>query len=122
MIPAILFSISIVAFGQFAIYYWRATIAEASRAPISDRVRNLAGISKTSFSSRDFRAILGVCNSAPELRSSANQLRGIRAYYFVVEKLGQLIPPVAEWAEIEMAMCSRYMAVFLEQHLDRNLA
>jgi hypothetical protein len=36
--------------------------------------------------------------------------------------LGKIVPPVASWAETEMATCSRYVAVLMDQHLERNLA
>jgi hypothetical protein len=119
---AILFLISVAAFGQFGIYYWRATIAANSRVPVSDRVRVAAGISTTSVSSRDFRAILNVHDLTPDLRGRGENFRTIRAYYLVVEKLGRLIPSAAEWAEAEMTMCSRYVAVLIDQHLERNMA
>jgi hypothetical protein len=43
-------------------------------------------------------------------------------YYAVVEKLGAIIPLMAKWANTEMATCSRYAAVLMEQHLERNMA
>jgi hypothetical protein len=122
MLAAILFTVSTVTFSRFAILYWRATIADASRAPVSDRVRAAAGISTNSLSSRDFRAILNVRELAPDLRGSGGEFRTIRAYFSILEKLGRLIPSVTRWAEAEMTMCSRYMAVVVDQHLERNIA
>jgi hypothetical protein len=119
---AILFLISVAAFGQFGIYYWRATIAAHSRVPVSDRVRVAAGISTTSVSSRDFRAILNVHDLTPDLRGPGGNFRAIRAYFQVVQKLGRLIPSATDWAEAEMTMCSRYMAARIDQHLERNMA
>jgi len=121
MIAAILLSISVVAFGQFAIYYWRATIANASMAPISDRVRTAAGISKRRLSSQDFRVILNVHELTPALKGSSGTFVALRCYFFVVEKLGRLVPSIAEWAESEMTMCSNYMAAVLERHMAHNL-
>jgi hypothetical protein len=122
MIAAILFFVSVVAFGQFAIYYWRASIADTSRTPVSNRVRIAAGISTTSLSSRDFRAILNVHDFTPNLRGPAGRFLAIRAYYSVVESLGRFIPSLTDWAEAEMTMCSRCMAVLVDQHLERNMA
>ena len=122
MMATILFLISMVAFGQFGIYYWRASIAATSRTPVSDRVRVAAGISTTSLSSRDFRAILNVHDLTPDLRGPAGKFRAIRAYYLVVETLGRFIPSVTDWAEAEMTMCSHYIAVLVDQHLERNMA
>jgi hypothetical protein len=118
---AILYCISIVVFGQFALYYWRATIVVIAARPVSDRVRVAAGISTPSFGSRDFRGILKVHELAPDLRGLEDSFRAIRAYYSVMEKLGRLIPSARSWAEGEMATCSRYVAVLVDAHLERNM-
>jgi hypothetical protein len=122
VIPAILFCISIVACGQFALYYWRATIGGLSARPVSDRVRIAAGISAPSIGSRDFRAILKINELSPDLRGPGASFRVIRGYYAGIEKLGRLIPSARSWAEGEMATCSRYAAVLMDQHLEKNMA
>jgi hypothetical protein len=122
MIAAILFCVSIAMLGQFGFYYWRAMVISVSALPVSDRLRVAARITATAVGSHDFRAILTVYNLVPDLRGSGSALRAIRAYYSVVEKLGRLIPSVAKWSEVEMTCCSRYAAVLVDQHLERNLA
>ncbi len=122
MIATIIFLISMIAFGQFGICYWRATIANTSRKPVSDRVRIAAGIATPSLSSRDFGAILDLHDVTPALRGSNAQFRAIRAYYHIVAKLGRVIPSATGWAEAEMTMCSNYMAVLLDRHIERNMA
>ena len=81
-----------------------------------------AGISAASVGSRDFRAILSVHDMTPDLRGSAGTYLAVRAYYSIVETIGRLIPAVTGWAEVEMGMCSRYVAVLVDQHLDHNMA
>jgi len=120
MIAAILFCLSMIAFGQFVLYYWRASIANTATQQVSDRVRVAAGISAASVSSRDFRAILSAHDLTSDLRGPDRTYCAIRAYYFVVEKIGRLIPPVTDWAEAEMTICSRYAAVLVDEHLRRN--
>jgi hypothetical protein len=122
MMAAILFVVSMVAFCQFGIYYWRATIAATAESPVSDRVRYAAGISASSLGPCDFRAILKVHDLTPALSGSAEKFRTIRTYYSLVESLGHLIPWVATWAEGEMSIGTRYMAVLVDQRLERNLA
>jgi hypothetical protein len=121
MVAAILFCVSLVTLCQFGLYYWRATIADISMRQVSDRVRIAAGIPSLSVKSQDFRAILSVLELAPTLKGETGRYRTVRAYYMVVEKMGRLIPAVRAWAEAEMDMCSRYMAVLVDQHLDRNM-
>jgi len=54
VIAAILFCLSVVAFGQFALYYWRASIAAASTGKVSDHVRIATGISAASIPHEPF--------------------------------------------------------------------
>ena len=44
MIPAVIFAVSVVAFAQFGLYYWRATISGIAAQAISERIRVAAGI------------------------------------------------------------------------------
>ena len=121
MIAAILLCVSIVACGKFAFYYWRAMILSVSALPVSDRLRVAAKISATAVGSRDFGAILSTRDLVPDLCGSGGSFRAIRMYYAVVEKLGRLIPSLANWSEAEMITCSRYAAVLVDQLLERNL-
>lgn len=122
MIAAILFTVSVVALIQFGVYYWRAMIAGVAAQAVSDRIRVAAGLSSSMIGAQDFRNILILNDLSPELRGPAGSFRGIRAYYSVVEKLGSIIPAMSNWSKAEMATCSRYVAVLMDQHLERNLA
>jgi hypothetical protein len=121
MIAAILLCVSIVACGQFGLYYWRAMILSMSALPVSDRLRVAAKIATTQVGSRDFAAIMSTHDLVPDLRGPSGSFRAIRAYYAVVEKLGRLIPSLAKWSEAEMITLSRYAAVLVDQHLERNM-
>lgn len=121
MIARILFCFSMVALGQFGLYYWRASIADTANRQISDRLKTAAGIPAGSVTSRDFRAILSVHDLTPDLRGPGCVYRTIRAYFSIVEEIGRLIPWLTAWAEEEMGMCSRYAAVLVGQHLERNM-
>ena len=122
MIPAIIFTVSVVAFAQFGLYYWRATISGIAAQAISERIRVAAGITHAGIDAQDFRSILILKDLSPDLRGPKANFTAIRAYYAVVEKLGAIVPAMANWANTEMATCSRYVAVLMEQHLERNMA
>jgi hypothetical protein len=122
MIPAIIFMVSLVAFAQFGLYYWRATISGIAAQAISDRIRVAAGITHAGIGPQDFRSIIILKDLSPELGGPKGNFRAIRAYYAIVEKLGSIVPAMANWANAEMATCSRYVAVLMEQHLERNMA
>lgn len=122
MIAAILFTVSMVALVQFGVYYWRATIAGVASHAISDRIRVAAGIASTVIGARDFYNILIIKDLTPELRGSNGSFIAIRAYYSIIEKLGSIVPAMANWSKAEMTTCSRYVAVLMDQHMERNLA
>ena len=121
MIAAILFTVSTVALAQFGLYYWRAIISGVAIQPISDRIRTAAGITAPQIGAQDFRSILSLHDLSPDLRGPNGNFFGVRAYYAMVEKLGSLIPAMANWANAEMLICSRYVAVLVDQHLERNM-
>ncbi len=122
MIAAILFTVSTAALIQFGLYYWRAMIAGVASQTVSERIRTAAGISSTSVSAKDFSNLLIIKDLTPDLRGPSGSFLAIRSYYSIVEKLGSLIPAMASWSNAEMATCSRYIAVLMDQHLERNLA
>ena len=121
MIASILLCVSIVACGQFGFYYWRAMVLSVSALPVSDRLRVAANLATTQEGSRDFGAIMTTRELVPDLGGFRGGFRAIRTYYAVVEKLGRLIPALAKWSEAEMIICSRYAAVLVDQHLERNV-
>ena len=122
MIAGILFAVSVVAFVQFGIYYWRATISGVAAQAVSERILAAAGITRTSVSAQDFRNILILNDLSPDLRGPNGSFLAIRLYYGCMEKLGRIVPAMAKWAEAEMATCARYVAVLMDQHLERNMA
>jgi hypothetical protein len=122
MIATLLFCASIITLGQFGFYYWRTRMRSVSALPVSDRVRVPARITTSTVGSHDFQAILGVYDSVPHLGGCTDRFRAIRTYYAVVEKLGRRIPSMAEWSEVEMTSCSRYVAVLVDRHIQHNIA
>jgi len=122
MIAAVLIAVSIAALAQFALYYWRAMIAGIAAQPVSERIRGAAGISGPVVGAQDFRSLLSLYELAPDLRGPAGKFGVLRSYYFVVQRLGRLSPSLASWAHAEMTICSRYLAVVVEQHMERNTA
>ena len=122
MIAVIICLVSVVAFAQFGLYYWRATISGIAAQAISDRIRVAAGITHAGIGAQDFRNIIILKDLSPDLRGPNGNFTAIRAYFAVVEKLGAIVPAMASWANAEMATCSRYVAVLMGQHLERNMA
>jgi hypothetical protein len=122
MIAVLICVVSVVAFAQFGLYYWRATISGVAAQAISDRIRVAAGITHAAIGAQDFRNIIILNDLSPDLRGPNGKFRAIRSYYAVVEAIGKIMPMMANWADSEMATCSRYVAVLMDQHLERNMA
>src|ERR1700690_1656013 len=118
MIAAILFTVSVAAFAQFGLYYWRATISGVATQPVSDRIRTAAGISAATIGAQDFRSILKLKDLSPDLRGPSGNFAALRSYYAIVEKLGRIIPAMAKWSNTEMTTCARYIAVLMDQHME----
>ncbi len=121
MVAVVILAVSMVAFAQFGLYYWRATISGIAAKAISERIRTAAGITHTKIGPRDFRSILIVKDLSPDLQGPGGSFAAIRAYYAVIEKVGKVVPAMSNWADAEMATCSRYIAVLMDQHLERNI-
>lgn len=122
MIAVLICVVSVAAFAQFGLYYWRATISEVASQAISDRIRVAAGITHAGIGAQDFRSIMILNDLSPDLQGSNGTFRGIRFYYSAVESIGKIVPAMGKWADSEMATCSRYVAVLMDQHLERNMA
>lgn len=122
MVAAFIFAVSLVALAQFGLYYWRATISGVAAQRVSDRIRIAAGISHGGIGPQDFRNIIILKDLSPNLQGAQGSFTAIRTYYAVVEKVGSIVPAMAKWANAEMATCSRYAAVLMDQHLERNMA
>jgi hypothetical protein len=126
MFAAMLFAISIVALSQFALYYWRAVLAGVAAQPVSDRVLAAAHLEPGRMKARDFETLAGLHELTPDLRTNGGGLTLVRAYYRIVESLGELsglrAPAVADWCERERVICARYAAVQIDRRLQANLA
>lgn len=125
MFATMLFAISIVALTQFAVYYWRATLAGVATRPISERVLSAAGVQNGTLTGQDFPALLEVHGLTPELGSGGRGLGLVRIYYALVEGLKSVsvrrMPAIATWSERELAICARYAAVQIDMRLQANL-
>src|SRR5579871_4627318 len=98
MIAAIIFTVSVVACGQFVALYWRAMIHGVATQPVSERIRAAMRIADRAVAPGDFRSILGIYDMSPDLRGPRKALNAIRSYYWVVEKVGAITPALKSWA------------------------
>jgi hypothetical protein len=124
-------SIFILAFAasalvKFGISQWRAIWLTTANQPLSDSLQLTAGIDGAHVGAGDFSTLLHLCNElSPDLKKKSPWLREVSAYYRAVEKLEHAfrvkLPAVSAWAKGEMQICSRYVAVVLDQSLSMSM-
>jgi hypothetical protein len=69
---------------------------------------------------------MNLCDEvSPDLKKKSPWLREVSVYYRAVEKLDQAfrvkLPAISAWAKGEMQICSRYVAVVLDQNLSMSM-
>ena len=121
MISVVILIAAAGALAQFGLYYWRSLIAGYASQPLSERFPAFSGLEHESPEAEDFGALLSLHRLTPTLGRRADSLSALRAYYTAVSVLCRL-PALHQWAQREMATCSRYVAVLVDQRLTQNLA
>jgi hypothetical protein len=127
MISALILVISMLALIQFAVYSWRAAILTIAFRPISERTRATLGVvCNENVESADFAGAAQWLALSPSLDGNDEGTRSVRAYAFAVRAAGAILsmmtPTGSEWAEREVANCTRYMAVLMDARIERNQA
>jgi hypothetical protein len=126
MFAAILLVVSLVAFFQFAIHYWRAMLTGVAAQPVSSRVLDSACVDGGRVTAKHFRVMAELHELTADLGPGSDGLGVVRAYYQGVRALnfllGQPFPRLAAWSEKERTLCARYAAVQIDRRLQANLA
>lgn len=131
MVSIFIFAFAAFALVKFGISQWRAIWLTTANQPLSDSLQVTAGIDGSAIGARDFCTLMQVCNElSPDLKKRSPWLREVSIYYRAIEWLERTfqakLPAVSAWASSEMQICSRYVAVLLDQSLcvslDREFA
>jgi hypothetical protein len=126
MTAAIILAFSVLALMQFAISQWRMIWLTTANQPLSESLRAATGIEAETIGPNDFGRLLGICDEmSPRLKRGTPWLREVKGYYTIVAKLEKsfrsIQPALSAWAAGEMKVCSRYVAVLLDQNLSLDL-
>jgi hypothetical protein len=111
---------------KFGISQWRAIWITSASQPLSDALQLEAGIDSAAIGARDFGSLMDLCDQlSPGLKKTTPWLKEVSIYYRAVAKLEHAfrlkLPSISSWANREMQVCSRYVAVVLDQALSMNL-
>ena len=123
MVSALILVVSIAALAQFGIFTWRMAVITLAAEPLSEVGQT--AITPNITGDNDFRTLAALNSICPELKSAGSKLWFVCAYYRGVQALDRLsstvLPSVSGWTHDEMALCARYLAVVMDQRLQRNL-
>lgn len=126
MFSAILFTVSIVALAQFALYYCRAMLTGVAAQPIRTEILEAAQVEEARMCGADFEKLASLLILTPELKRSRGGLGFVPAYFKLIGKVsslfGQISPALASWVEQERTLCARFAAVQVGRRLEANLA
>jgi hypothetical protein len=99
---------------------WRLIVGAVAARPVSDRLREAAGLSGPRGA--DFSFLETLATAAGAL-ADAGPRRGttlVRLYYRAVRAIGGHLPFLGSWSEGEMTVCARYLAVQIDRCLASN--
>ncbi len=126
MFSAMLLAISIVALGQFAVFYWRAVVAGIAAQPVSEQVLAAAKVESDAIRGDDFRSFAKLHDLTPDLSPRPVGLGFVPVYFGFIQVVGKMaagrVSALANWAEGERILCARYAAVQIDRRLQSNMA
>jgi hypothetical protein len=121
MIPALLFLLSIAALVQFSLAFCRSLLLTYSKVELSERVREVTGLSGEAVEASEFSRLMNLVFLAPDPGDDAMEIRSISAYHTLVVIARWLISRVwktgCNWCENELRRCAYFAAVTLDRRL-----
>lgn len=121
---AFIFVLSVAAAIQFGIFSWRAGLLSFTSEPLSPAIKPVTDFIADPHNPADFQVFALLQELCPELLpAERRELWTVRLYYRTVSWLGSLLgaaPSWRAWSQREMLACTRYVAVLMDQRLQRN--
>lgn len=121
MVTKLILVASVIGGMQFFVGYWRAMIASMAAQPLSEKFFIAAGFKNAALRAEDFARLISLHRLMPDAKTLPNSTRRLSAYYSVV-KMIKILPGLGNWAQGELATCTRCLAVIVDQRLLENLA
>jgi hypothetical protein len=117
---ALIFVVSAIALLQFFISYCRSLIAASMKQPLSEEVRDVAGIPATA-SGDDFVRVIQLVQLCPDRPEDRGELRAVGAYFRLLNAIqatvARVIPALVAWTEMERNQCAYFAAVALDRRI-----
>lgn len=123
LIASLIFVMSFAAMVHFAALSWRSGLLRVAGQPLayeSDLVAELSRKALNTGSFLDVRAYEKLCPNLREGSGSGPTLGAVGVYYRLLQAATCLGESATNWAQGEMANCTRFAAVQLSQRLART--
>jgi hypothetical protein len=121
MMAALICVISLAVFAQFFVWYCRSILAPSCKVVLSERVREVTGITNQDVAPDDFHRLLQLVRLCPERGDDRAEIRAVGTYYGILAVLRRLSivagPRVTRWADQERRDCSYFAAVALDRRI-----
>jgi hypothetical protein len=126
MTAAFILVMSVLALLSFSISQWRMIWLTTANQPLSDSLRAATGIETDAIGPNEFDKLLGLCDElSPLIKQRTPWLRELAFYHSLLTRFEKVVrsiqPTISVWAAQEMSICSRYVAVVLDQNLSVDL-
>jgi hypothetical protein len=120
MMAAMILVFSVATLLMFFVSYCRSLTAGHSRQPLSEEVRDVAGVGGA-VSSAEYTRIIQLLKLCPERPEDRAGLRAVQIYYDLLQVLqstvARLAPSLKAWTETERAACAYFAAVALDRRI-----
>lgn len=128
LMAALIFVVSLIAFGQFFFFYARSVLAASRRHVLSDYVRDVAaslGMDPEAVRPEVFGKLLSLVELCPGSGEDELSIRAVRAYFAGLDWVRTLLAKLptgafarlAAWIEAERQACAYFAAVALDQRM-----
>lgn len=127
MFAALIFVFSVSALVRFGVAQWRSIWCSIADQPLSGGFETASGIAADAIGPDDFEVFKAICAKSCRLpRQSEIWLKEVAIYYrslrILREVCSKMSPSVAEWAEKELIVCSRYAGAVLDHSVNASFA
>jgi hypothetical protein len=127
MFAALIFVFSVWALIRFGLAQWRFIWHSIAVQPLSRGFETVSGVAADAIGPDDFDLFKAMCTTSCRLpRQSEIWLKEVAIYYRTLRILRELCsrmsPSVAEWAEKELTVCSRYAGAVLDHSVNASFA
>lgn len=122
LIASIIFVMSFAAAVQFTVLSWRSGLLVIAAQPLAFESELVADLSRKALNIGSFHDVRNYQKLCPNLRpgGSGPGLATVGIYYRLLNVATHLGSAASNWAQNEMANCTRYAAVQLSQRLART--